>query len=87
VDTPLRDLLPEDSTAHGFDNAAEALQTSSFLLERYLEAADTALRDAIANRPKPKVVKLRNTVVQGHRFKSDTERVYRRLEGDTGRAV
>ena len=84
VDTPLRDLLPEDSTAAGFDNAAEALQTSSFLLERYLEAADTALRDAIVNRPKPKVVKLHNTVVQSHRFKSDKERVYRSLEGDTG---
>src|SRR5687767_13418125 len=40
IDTPLKDLLPEDGAANGFDNASDALQVSSFLLERYLEAAD-----------------------------------------------
>jgi len=83
VDTKLKELLPEDGSAHGFDNVAEALQTSSFLLERYLEAADSALNDAIANRPKPQTIQKRDTIAQGHRFKSATERVYRRLEGDT----
>ena len=83
VDTKLKGLLPEDGAAHGFDNVGEALQTSSFLLERYLEAADKALGDAIANRPRPRTIKRRDTIAQSHRFKSATERVYRRLEGDT----
>lgn len=83
VDTKLRDLLPEDGAAHGFDNVGDALQTSSFLMERYLEGADKALGDAIANRPRPRTIKNRNTVVETHRFKSATEPVYRRLEGDT----
>ena len=42
-----------DGSAGGFDNVGEALHTSSFLLERYLEAADTALRFAVANLPRP----------------------------------
>jgi len=47
VDTPLRDMLPEDGQSHGFDNVASALSISSVLMERYLEAADRALEDAI----------------------------------------
>ena len=51
VDVDLKELLPLDSSADGFDNVGEALHTSSFLMEKYLEAADTALNLAIANRP------------------------------------
>lgn len=83
IDTPLKDLLPEDGAANGFDNASDALQVSSFLLERYLEAADKALSHAIVNGPQPPTVKKRNTIPETHRFKSSTERVYRRVEGDT----
>ena len=49
----LKEQLPEDGSANGFDNVGAALHTSSFLMEKYLEAADTALNMAIANRPKP----------------------------------
>ena len=83
VDTSLRDLLPEDGAAHGFDNVGVALQTSSFLIERYLEGAEKALADAVSNRPRPRTIKKRNTVLDTHRFKSATEPVYRRLPGET----
>ena len=46
VDTPLRQMLPGDGTAHGFDNVGEALNLSVAHLERYLQAADLALREA-----------------------------------------
>ena len=47
IDVDLKELLPEDSTSHGFDNIGEALNVSSVLMERYLEAADVALDAAI----------------------------------------
>src|SRR5207237_6855700 len=50
VQADLKDQLPQDGSANGFDNAGAALHTSSFLMEKYLEAADTALTLAIANR-------------------------------------
>ena len=34
IDTPLRDLLPEDGTAGGFDNIGAALNLSAVYLER-----------------------------------------------------
>jgi hypothetical protein len=53
VKASLKDLLPLDTSANGFDNVGDALHTSSFLLDRYLEAADTALNQAIVNRAQP----------------------------------
>src|SRR5262249_52917984 len=43
IEIELQELLPIDTAAHGFDNVGEALHTSSFLMEKYLEAADHAL--------------------------------------------
>jgi mono/diheme cytochrome c family protein len=77
VQTPLKDLLPQDSSADGFDNIGEALHTSSFLLDRYLEAADTALNQAIANRPQPKSTKTRYFLTESHQVRSTTEKVFR----------
>jgi mono/diheme cytochrome c family protein len=54
----LQDYLPPDSMAHGFDNVGEAQHVSSFLMDRYLEAADRALAAAIANGPQPAPVDL-----------------------------
>lgn len=48
VDVSVRDMLPEDSISHGFDNVGEALNISPVLIERYLEAADAVLNAAIA---------------------------------------
>lgn len=52
VDVPLKDMLPEDGNVQGFDNVAGGLAISSVLMERYLEAADTAFEDVI-RRVKP----------------------------------
>ena len=59
IDTPLRDLLPEDGTAGGFDNIGAALNLSAVHLERYLEAADLALKEATITTPKPETKKIR----------------------------
>jgi len=80
VKADLKNLLPADSSANGFDNAAEAQHVSSFLMERYLEAADTALNLAIANGPRPKTVKTRYTFQDERQIKMSEERVYRRLD-------
>ena len=59
IDKPLRDLLPEDGTAEGFDNVGDALNLSSTHLERYLEAAEAALQAATARGAQPKTTKVR----------------------------
>jgi mono/diheme cytochrome c family protein len=73
IDTPLQDLLPPDASDHGFDNVGEALHSSSFLLERYLQAADRALASAVANAPQPwvfhKKIDLRNEHPSGDVYK------------------
>jgi hypothetical protein len=80
VDVDLKEMLPVDPPANGFDNAAEALHVSSFLMERYLEAADTALGVAIANEPRPKTSKKRYRFQDERQVKISEERVYRRLD-------
>ncbi|MEZ5299620.1 MAG: DUF1592 domain-containing protein [Verrucomicrobiales bacterium] len=52
IDTPLAELLPEDSSVQGFDNVADGLGLSAILMERYLEAADAAF-DGVIRRIKP----------------------------------
>jgi mono/diheme cytochrome c family protein len=78
IDVPLQDLLPMDTAAHGFDNVGEALHSSSFLMERYLDAADTALTAAIANIPKPWTLSQRINVKEEKSLK---------LKGDVYRAT
>ncbi|MCB1233263.1 MAG: DUF1587 domain-containing protein, partial [Verrucomicrobiae bacterium] len=46
IDIPLKDLLPEDPGAHGFETVADAQQLSHHQLARYLDVADLALDDA-----------------------------------------
>ena len=57
IDTDLKELLPEDNALDGFDNNAEALSVSTVLMQRYMEAADVALHDAILHGPRPETVK------------------------------
>ncbi|HVK08394.1 MAG TPA: DUF1587 domain-containing protein, partial [Gemmataceae bacterium] len=82
IDVDFQDMLPADSSANGFDNSGEALHVSSFLMEKYLEAADTALGLAIANGPRPPVVKKRYSLKDQHHVKTTTEKVYR-IDEDT----
>ena len=78
VQVNLKEALPADSSADGFDNAGAAHHTSSFLMEKYLEAADTALNAAISNRPKPPtLISKKYSLRDGHPVKHTTEDVYR----------
>jgi hypothetical protein len=80
VDVELKELLPLDPPANGFDNGSEAQHISSFLMERYLETADTALNAAIANRPQPAKVKKRYRFQDERQVQISEERVYRQLD-------
>jgi mono/diheme cytochrome c family protein len=78
IQVNLKGQLPQDGSADGFDNAGAAHHTSSFLMEKYLEAADTALNMAIANRPQPPPASSkRYSLKDGHPVRATTEDVYR----------
>lgn len=55
----LKEDLPADGMAHGFDTNADALDLSHVNLAKYLEAADKILDLAIATRPEPPTVRRR----------------------------
>ncbi len=48
VQVPVKEMLPEDAIAQGFDNVGAALNISPVLLERYLDAVDATIDAAIA---------------------------------------
>lgn len=52
TDLPLGSMLPEDGLADGFDKVGRALNISPVQVERYMEAADVALTEAMTARPK-----------------------------------
>ncbi len=79
VDVDLSDLLPPDTSTNGFDNNAELLHTSSFLMRNYLDAADRVLDEAIANEPKPWILKKRFDIREEKTVKA-TGSVYRHTD-------
>lgn len=82
VKVDFQELLPQDSSADGFDNVGEALHVSSFLMERFLEAANIALDLAIANRPRPPMISKRYSLKESHQIRSTTEKVYIKSDAD-----
>jgi len=52
----IRDMLPEDREAHRFNKTAAALDMSRVQLAACLDAADAALRQAMAGGPEPPLV-------------------------------
>jgi mono/diheme cytochrome c family protein len=76
IDVELKELLPPDATANGFDTSGDAHHVSQFLMESYLEAADKALNFAIANYPKPDFVKKQYSLKDERIVKVTTESVY-----------
>ena len=52
----VREFLPPDGSAHGFDNNADALDISHVNMASYLAAADHVLNSAIAIQPKSPAV-------------------------------
>src|SRR6185437_13817601 len=79
VDVDLADLLPPDTSTSGFDNSAESLHTSSYLMDTYLEAADRVLDAAIANRPRPAMINKRYDIKK-ERSVQATGSVYRHTD-------
>lgn len=79
VDLDLKEVLAPDTVADGFDNRAEGLHVSSFLMEQYLEAADAVLNAAIASGPRPNTIKRRFDIRQEKSVKP-TGSVYRHLD-------
>jgi hypothetical protein len=55
----IRDMLPEDREGHRFNKTSETLDMSRVQLAAYLDAADAALRQAMAIGPKPPVTRFR----------------------------
>tara|TARA_R110002096_G_scaffold4501_49_gene21378 strand:+ start:3771 stop:6092 length:2322 start_codon:yes stop_codon:yes gene_type:complete len=55
IETDLKELLPEDQSAFGFDNNGGALAISAELIERYLEAARRAIDATLYEGPQPEV--------------------------------
>src|SRR5439155_6373085 len=78
VPVELKDMLPQDTPAHGFDNVGEALHVSSFLMEKYLEGAEKALNVAIANGPRPPLITKRYSLKETHQVRVAAERVFRK---------
>ncbi len=73
IDTPLKGLLPEDGMALGFDKVGQALDLSSVLMERYLQAADAALDAAIVHEARPPSIHERFTYA-GDNINTNIER-------------
>ena len=53
IDTPLRDLLPEDDLRDGFSNQAGGLSISPIHIQQYMAAADRALEAASVRQAQP----------------------------------
>jgi len=53
IDTPLRDLLPEDDLRDGFSNQTAALSISPVHIQQYMAAADRALEAATVRQARP----------------------------------
>ncbi len=79
VEVDLNDLLPLESTSEGFDNSAEALHISSYLMENYLEAANRVLDAAIASGSRPNTIKKRFDIKDEKTVKP-TGSVYRHVD-------
>jgi hypothetical protein len=82
----VKELLPEDSSAAGFDNVSAVLDVSAVHLLRYQEAAEKALRAVIPTRPQVESARVRHTgreVTEKMKFFKDLMDRVVRLEGDT----
>src|SRR4029077_10609150 len=81
----VKDLLPDDNSAAGFDNVSAVLDVSSAHLLRYQDAAEKALAIVIPNRPQAEFKERRTgkqVTEKMSTFKELLNKVVR-LDGDT----
>lgn len=69
VDYDTAEEFPADDAGHGFDNIADVLTISPMLLEKYLDAAQAIIDEAIPLQPR----QVEERWVSGARFKSTVE--------------
>ncbi|MEZ5356248.1 MAG: DUF1592 domain-containing protein [Bryobacteraceae bacterium] len=86
-DLDIRDMLPEDREAYHFNKVSETLDMSRVQLAAYLDAAEAALRQAIAATPEPPpVTKFRTSGIRlfpGLRSTGGRESMFF-IQGDKG---
>jgi hypothetical protein len=70
ISTPLQDLLPLDDMANGFDTASSALSISPVHIQRYMEAAEKALKTAVVRGPQPEMA------VRRFHYEPDVEKYF-----------
>jgi hypothetical protein len=75
INTDLAEMLPEDGSIQGFDKVGDGLSISTILMERYLEAANTAY-EAVFRRitPSPLETKHLELLENKENMKSVTEK-------------
>ncbi len=87
LDTPVevKDLLPDDNIAAGFDNVSAVLDISPAHLLRYQDAAEKAVRSVIPKRPKAAINERRTGLRITEKLKLYQELLGKsaRLDGDT----
>lgn len=84
VNVNVLDSLPEDGRAHGFDNIGEALAISGIQMQRYMEAAETALNAALFQDVRPETT-LQRATLESDRNKDFIGKHW--LRGDDGAIV
>ena len=67
-DLEVKEFLPSDPKAHGFDNVAHNQTLSHVQIARYLDAADFVLDNAMNPQPKPQYLKLDKKASEVRRF-------------------
>ncbi len=79
VDVELKDLLPPDTSITGFDNSAESMHVSSYLMKSYLDSAERVINAAIASGSKPNTLR-RRFDIKNERTVKATGSVYRHID-------
>jgi mono/diheme cytochrome c family protein len=77
IDLKLADDFPQDDSGYGFDNIGDVLSLSPVLLEKYLKAAETAVKVALNGPEKMKPIALRSQPVRAElELKNAPEKEY-----------
>lgn len=79
----VKGMLPEDPTAHGFDNIGASLALSPEQMQVYLEAADRALDQVFGSEREPKRVNERKPLGQDEFASRSIGRLFKKTEDDS----
>ncbi len=80
INVDLKEMLLEDSKAHGFDNVGSALSSSAELVGIYLNTADVALDKVFGPAKKPRQIKLAFNLKDHPRIQGGAGRLFRKTD-------